>query len=187
MRMDPRPLLRGHAKALKDSRNRALPDVTTRLVLWGVPPLVGVVAALLHAQVRQPGALLGALALLAGVLIGSVAFISTMRGQMAQRHDFNPRVSDALDETATHLLVAVLVAIADAVMIGAVTSLGDGRIAGVLAGVILMLSTFVVGLLLLIVPRLYMAYVDFHNVGADLNGYKDADSPAERTRGNPRY
>lgn len=88
----------------------------------------------------------------------------------------------ALDETATHLLVAIMASIADAAVIGAVTSLGDGSITGVFAGVVLGLSTFVLGLLMLIVPRLYMAYDDFHDVDSDLSGYShDIRSPVDRT------
>lgn len=87
MRMDLRPLLRGHVKAMTDSRHPKVPDTAARIVLWGIPPLAGIVGALLHAQIRQPGSLLAAVALLAGVLIGSFAFISTMRTQMTQRRD----------------------------------------------------------------------------------------------------
>lgn len=170
MRLSPVPVWRAHLDALtKHPTDR--PDWVTRGVLFGVPAVVGVVAYLFDAQLRQPGALLAGAALLAGTLFASFGQLASFRGRLADSLDTSQVAFDALDETVAHVLMAVYVAITAAAVLGAATSLSAGPVRGVFAALALALGVWLLLLVLLITPRLYQAYTYAYVVRDPLNGY----------------
>lgn len=197
MRFSPVDILVGHWKGFSNAKN-GRPDWLARSILL-LPVIVFVVAWCLAWQVSGGAALLAALALLTGVLVGAFTQLTNLRLRLSdmarQGADPDHHSRDALDETAAHLLMAALVTIATAVLLAVgvnlagagtavktvvtttaagatetVTTTASGAVTGVLAAVIIGLASYATLLLLLVLPRLYQAYVDVNHVRASKSG-----------------
>ncbi|TRW47160.1 hypothetical protein [Georgenia yuyongxinii] len=110
------PVLYGHWKALRPEGNTRLDP---RAVFIGIPGLLMALSLSLKWELSAPAALLTAVSLLIG---GALTVFAQMIGLRTRiRDDLDPEWVaarfDALDETVNHLLSAVLVAIADAVLL----------------------------------------------------------------------
>ncbi|MGM1030614.1 MAG: hypothetical protein ACQEWM_12220 [Actinomycetota bacterium] len=177
-RLIPTQLFRGHWKALSDYRSPTpVGDKVTRGVIIGVPLLAGVAVVALDGSLSAPGALLSGVALLAGGFLAAFAQITNLRFKLTERmRDFPDaeRVDrDALDETASHLLVAAYLSGLTALLLVLAMNFGTnalGAVNGGWAGVVVAPATYVLLTFLIALPRLYSAYVTFNAVRPELSG-----------------
>lgn len=169
-------LWRGFWKSLrKRDSTPSKPDIFARAVVVFVPIILGTLVLMSATSFRAPGALLTGTAILAGGFITSFTHLSTLRLRLTERADSNKEAEqsdrDLLDEVATLLLCATLVAVATSVALVVGIVLGDGlTIVGLWAAVIAALSTLLVLLFILTIPRLYYAYLQINHVRDELNG-----------------
>lgn len=173
------PVLRGHWKGLTDGRyTPPRPDVVARLSLL-VPVAVFVLMLLKGGRLSTPGALLTGVALLAGGMLSAFTHLSTLRLKVkewvgsseASRYEVEKGM---LDETAAHLLTGSLLCALDAasLVIGMNVSVTRaGHLYGFWAALAAAISSYVLIIFVLLVPRLYSAYVEMNDVHPDLNGF----------------
>ncbi len=177
-RFDPIPLLVGHWKSLLDGTyERYQPDWWARAVLMLVPGGLAAAALWQDWKIAAPDPLLAGVALLAGALVGAFGNLSTFRLKLtewADRDDDTLQVErDMIDETVSHVLMAALLCAVTAValVIGTNASEPEAPITGVLAALIIFLGSYVALIFLLVLPRLYAAYVQINNVRDRFNGF----------------
>lgn len=175
-RLDLRPILRGHWYGLTDGRTTGdEPDWLTRGILLATVLLVPV-GLWGDFQLAAPGPLLSGVALLAGALVGSFGTMTTLRLKLADIADVDDEAMgperDLLDESVSHILLAALVAATDAavLVIGTNVTAAGAPVTGFWAALAIALSSYLVLLFVLILPRLYSAYVQINNVRPGLNG-----------------
>lgn len=212
-RLDLSPLFRGHWKGLTNTDGSRIvgPDWVARLALLLPAMTLGTIAGWQGWTLQAGASLLAGVALLVGSSLTAFTHISTLRSRLTDRPD-DPGVSldrDAYDESAAHMLMAVLVAIVDAVAIviglntttvgstavtqaptpspspspavtHATTPLAAGSIGGIAAAIVIGLSTYLVLLFLMLLPRLYNAYVVAHRVRRELSGFHRSQHPVRR-------
>jgi hypothetical protein len=191
-RFDLRPIFRGHWRGLTDGRTRNdKPDWASRLVLLSAFCLLPV-GYVLDWKLGAPGPLLAGVALLAGALIGSFGTMTTLRLKIAELggpddEGLEPE-RDLLDESVSHVLLAALVAATDAVALvigtntaatapivgvtkaAAAASTAPGTVTGFWASAAIALSAYLFLIFVMLLPRLYAAYVQLNNVRDGLNG-----------------
>lgn len=176
-RLLPLALFRGHWKVLSDYREtRTLGDFITRGVVYGGPLLLAAAMWWFDGSFSAPGSLLAGVALLAGGFLSAFTHLSTLRLKLTDRQkdwDSAERLDrDALDETATHLLMAAYTAgVTAALLVIAMNFTPSGQsVVGVFAAVIAATSSFLILLFLVAIPRLYGAYVSINGVRRELSG-----------------
>ncbi|HVF06387.1 MAG TPA: hypothetical protein VNA20_16210 [Frankiaceae bacterium] len=177
LRFDVTPLLRGHWKGLTDGRfPKYHPDWLARGILC-IPAVLAIAAVALDWKLASPTPLLSAVALLAGALVGSFGSLSTLRLKLADWGDRDDTAfqvqKDMIDETVAHLLTAALFCAVTALMlvIGTNTANHKGEVTGSLGAIIIGLASYVFLVFVLILPRLYAAYVEINNVRDRLSGF----------------
>jgi hypothetical protein len=174
------PLLIAHWKCLSYETSDGVTkgDWPARLGLL-VPALAaGIALPAFHGSLSNVGSLLAADALLASSLLAVFAQISTLRVKYSDRYQgglpLTDTDKDAMDESATHLLFAVMLAFVNAsVLVVALAWSSDGgsRITGPLAGISTALFVYMALLLLMLLPRLLHAYTTVNDVRDDLSGF----------------
>lgn len=175
MRFSPLPIIRGHWRALVDVRTGRA-DKWARMMLL-IPFAIAVVGFWRQWSIGNPAGLLAAIALMAGMLVGAFAQMTTLRlrvEEWAQDHDRDQLhyERDALDETVAHLLMAVLTSVAAAVLLVALMNLTpESGLRPWLTAAAIWATSYVALLLLLVLPRMYFAYTQAVNVRAPLSGY----------------
>jgi hypothetical protein len=177
LRFDVTPLLRGHWFGLLHGQfEKYQPDWLARGV-FVISPALGIAALFLDWEITAPTPLLSAVALLAGALVGSFGSLSTLRLKLtdwATEDDERFQVQrDMIDETVAHVLTAALLSAATAVVlvIGTNVAGADQAVTGCLAAATIALGSYVVLLFVLILPRLYAAYVEINQVRDRLSGF----------------
>lgn len=119
-RIDPRPLIGGLLSGLRKRRlsNQEPPDYAARVLLFGVPLVVGGLVGGLQVVFTQADQLLAACALLSGALLTGFAQVASWRERILSRHrkvdDIDVR---ALNEAAAHILVSLIVSVIAAVAV----------------------------------------------------------------------
>lgn len=175
MRFSPLPIVRGHWRALVDVRTGRA-DVRARFLLL-LPVGIAILGTWRHWTIGNPSGLLAAIALMAGMLVGAFAQMTTLRlriEEWAHDHDRDQLhyERDALDETVAHLLMAVLTSVVAAVILVALMNLiPESALRPWLTGAAIWATSYVALLLLLVLPRMYYAYTKAANVRASLSGY----------------
>ena len=178
-RFDVRPLFRAHWKTLsRDTDDGPVPDWTARLILLLPSVAVVCVMVVVDGRLASPTVLLIAVSLLASGLLAVFAQLSALRLKLTEAHEDGHPVGDndksALDESATHVLVACLISFVNAAVL--VTGLTMGpedatALRGPAAWVSTGLFTYTLLLAVLLVPRLLYAYTRVNRVRDDLNGF----------------
>jgi hypothetical protein len=175
-RFDLRPILRGHWRGLTDGRSRKdAPDWPSRAILLSALTLVPV-SYTFDWCLAAPGPLLAGVALLAGALVGSFGTMTTLRLKLVDLADIDDEAlapeRDLLDESVSHLLLAAFIAATDAVVlaIGTNTAGATGAVTGLWAALAIGLSAYLFLIFVMILPRLYAAYVQINDVRPGLNG-----------------
>jgi hypothetical protein len=96
-------------------------DVYAVTVVFGVPVVVGGIAAYpLNVVISEPGALLPAVSLLAGVLLAAAGQVITLRARIADSLTLadNHRVTAQIREALSGILLAAVAALLDALLLG---------------------------------------------------------------------
>lgn len=177
-RLFPVELFRGHWKALSDYRAvKPVPDRLTRAVLIVVPLCGGGCMILFGGTLAAPGALLSGVALLAGGFLAAFAQISNLRIKLTERMRDLPDAEqidrDALDETASHLLVSSYLSAVTAVILVLGMNFGtnaQGAVQGVWGALVVAPAVYVLLTFLVSIPRLYSAYATYNSVRPELSG-----------------
>jgi len=153
------------------------PDRAARLVLVLVPLVAGVCVYGLGVRLSSPGLIVAALSLLTGALLTVFTQLSTLRLKLTEwydRDDVEHRPDkDAIDESVAHVLTAALIALVATVVSVAAVVLNDTDLPvlqGIAAAILVALVAYVLLLLIMLIPRLYGAYVSVHDVDDHLNG-----------------
>lgn len=175
----PIALFRGHWKALSEySEEAQRPDWIARSILLGGAIIAFAVVLLTPANVPAPGPILSAVSLLSGVFLAAWGQIAALRLKMTERakdqKDVEKIDRDSLDETAAHLLVAsMLSALAAFSLVAAINLSVDpktGAVDGFFAALAASSALYVFLLFLIAVPRLYVAYANYHDIRPELSG-----------------
>ncbi|MFE3552579.1 hypothetical protein ACFXN2_28370 [Streptomyces kronopolitis] len=173
------PILRGHWKGLTNGQYLVYrPDFTARAIFLTPLALFGYLLWS-GASLKSPAALLTGAALLAGGMLSAFTHLSTLRlkitewdeGGSAGRFQME---RDMLDETAAHLLTGSLACVLDAasLVIGMNASLDkQGHLTGFWAALSAAISSYVLLIFVVILPRLYSAYVEINGVAKNLSGF----------------
>jgi TRAP-type uncharacterized transport system fused permease subunit len=172
------PVLRGHWKGLTVENDGELqPDILARMILL-VPVIVCVLTLALGWQLRAPAAILSGVALLAGGLLAAFAQLSSLRLKLTEWQDHPEDAGridrEMIDETVAHLLMAALLCAVDAIVlvIGMNVSSGvNSAVTGIWASLALAISSYIILLFILALPRLYSAYVEINRVRPELSGF----------------
>ncbi|OBB25226.1 hypothetical protein A5792_29635 [Mycolicibacterium peregrinum] len=181
-RFNPWPLVSAHWKCLSidESDNHVRGDWWARLGLL-VPSLTaGALLLGLDGRLANPGMLLAADALLASGLLAVFAQMSSLRLKLGDRYESGfshaDDDKDAMDESATHLLFATLLAFVNAGVLVASLAIGQPgaqELTGFPAAVSAALFTYMLFLMFMLLPRLLYAYTRVNAVRRELSGFHD--------------
>ena len=173
------PVIRGHWKGLSVGNGKTpRADHFARSIL-AIPLLVGVLAVPLDWKVQAPSAILSGVALLAGGLLAAFAQLASLRLKLTewQSHEDDSGQVDRemIDETVAHLLTAALLCAVDAVILVIGMNVSNDTLTFALTGfwaaVVLAVSSYIILIFVLALPRLYSAYVEINRVRAELSGF----------------
>jgi hypothetical protein len=184
-RFDVRPVFRGHWKGLTlFNTSPRLPDWTARLTL-AVPAILIVTCSLWRDwKLAAPAALLAGVSLLTGGTLSVFSHLSTLRLRLTDRLEQQALdiERDSLDESVAHLLTATLLCVADAATIVIGMNFGHdtkgSTVDGVWAALALGISSYIALLFVVLVPRLYSAYIEINQVPSYMDGF-DRSTPRQ--------
>jgi hypothetical protein len=181
------PIARGHWKGLSKDvpGGGTAPDVLTRLALTVPSGGVLVWAILDRWTLAAPIPLLTGVTLLSGGILGVFAQLSTLRLKLTEKVE-ERRLDverDGIDEAVAHLLMALTLCITCAVTIMIGLNITDSaeansqqRLHLPWSAIVLSLCTYLTTLFLVIIPKLYSAYVEMNQVRSELNGFHRSPS-----------
>lgn len=183
------PVFLGHWRGLtRDTDEGTVPDWGARSILLGVPIIVAALMAWFHVELASPAVLLTAVSLLAGASLSVFAQLSSLRLKLTEWFDEDDTSrdldKDSLDESVAHLMAAALTCVIAAVVIviGMTTADRDTTtLSGPIAYLAGALTTYVGLIFVMLIPRLYYAYVNINNVKGHLNGF-DTDRTSKPMR-----
>lgn len=170
-----------HVKGLRnrdfESENlNSAADIFALSVLYGLPLTLSVVGYVLGAKITGADGLLAAAGILAGALFMAFTQIAAWRDRYTERqkerHESELVQRYSLDETVAHVLMAAYACLLMTVLVivGANFTDAEERMTGLAAASVIAVGTYVVLILLIIIPRLYSAYAVTHKVPSDLSG-----------------
>jgi hypothetical protein len=181
-RFSARHIWNAHLKGLRN-RNFNRPDMSpsaadilARAVLYLVPIKLGVLAHFWGATIAAVDGLLAAAGLLAGGLFMAFTQVAAWRDRYTDRMD---RFEDAerpqrysLDEAVAHILMATYGCFALVVitLVGANFSDKQGHLTGLFSALDIGVGSYILLLMLIILPKLYTSYAVTHRVGKDMSG-----------------
>lgn len=177
-RFDIRPVLRGHWKSLTNGQYLSYrPDWSARLILL-LPVVLFIVMWVFGGQLAAPTPILTAASLLAGGMLSSFTHLSTLRLKLTEWSDVEGQdrfavEKEMLDESAAHLLTGVLLCVCDAasLVIGMnVSTSKSGHLVGFWAALSAGISSYVLLIFIIMIPRLYAAWVEINGVIDRLSG-----------------
>jgi hypothetical protein len=177
------PVFRGHWKGLSNDRGtQTHPDWLTRGFL--LVPAVGVAAAAFYLEwtFHAGAALLAGVALLAGASLAVFAQLAALRVRLSERREeaWLDVERDGIDEAVAHLLTAFALCIVNAMLLVIGMNVGVGDTAATSASpeigppffpLIAGISYYTAVLFLLLVSKLYSAYVETNRVRRELDGF----------------
>lgn len=115
-RFDVRPLIRGLLSGLRKrrvSQDDEVPDVRTRVILFGVPAAVLLAMITFRVELTHSDQLLAGATLLLGALIAAFTQIVSWRERVLMRNRETERVKvRALNEAGAHVLVSLIMSVA---------------------------------------------------------------------------
>lgn len=170
-----------HMKGLKN-RNfrspqpRGAADLFARVVLYLVPVLLGAAAYLASAKVVAVDGLLAAAGVLAGGLFMAFTQVAAWRDRyterQADRHASELPQRYSLDETVAHILMATYACLGLLVTVLVSANFADkhGHLVGIGAALVIAVGTYILLLMLIILPKLYTAYAVTHEVDQEMSG-----------------
>lgn len=178
-RLDLRPIIRGQWRGLSKGLPPDIkPDWLARILIYATPVAILLLSVALCWSIAAPSALLSGVALLAGGLLSSFAYLSTLRMKVTEWSSSEPdrwrTERSMLDETAAHLLAAVLACIVEAVLLVIGMNLSTPpqyAVSGWLAAAIYAVAAYIALIFLVCLPRLYNAYTELNDVSDELSGF----------------
>ncbi|QRY61510.1 hypothetical protein JVX90_13920 [Gordonia sp. PDNC005] len=181
-RFNLRPLFAGHWKTLSidqhDEEESTKPDWLARIGLLLPAVTVGLVMWCNEGRLANPGAILAGASLMSGTLLAVFAQIASLRLKLADRFERGYKGADAdkdaLDESVSHILFAALLTFVSAAVITIALSMAPPEsraITGFPAALAGALLSYVLLLILMLLPRLLYAYNRVNKVRSQLNGF----------------
>lgn len=180
-RFDPTDIIVAHFKGLKNRRYDrerpiGVPDRAARYLLYVAPLAVGAVVLAKRGHLAGPDGVLAAAGILLAAFLMSFTQIAIWRERLTARRleraqaDVHQR--DSLDEATAHLMMAMYacVALTVDVVIGKNFATDKGDLSGVTAAIASALGTYLVLLLLIIIPKLYSAYAQVNELDDEMSG-----------------
>lgn len=167
-RFDVRPLFLDHLRSLRRvqldvDEDQLRPDLTARLVLYGLPVIVGIVSIWQRWRLGDPGSIGAACALLAGILFTAFTQLATFRDRLEDRGEAIGDVTRRLfRETAAHLMVGSLAsAVESAVLVVAsgIRADPDQKLDNGSTTIALALGLYIFLLFVMAVRKMYSAYL----------------------------
>lgn len=174
------PIFTAHWKSLsidnEDGTTKG--DWAARMALLVPASAAAGAVAAMHVSFSNVGSLLSADALLAGSLLSVFAQISSLRLKLSDRYDSGfpdaDADKDAMDETASHLLFAVMLSFANAAVLAAALAFehsSNSVLGGIFAAISAGLFVYTVSLMLMLLPRLLYAYTTVNAVRKEISGF----------------
>lgn len=180
-RFSARHIWNAHMKGLRNrrfgaERTQGVPDLLARGLLYGVPVILGALAYWRNATVASVDGLLAAAGVLAGGLFMAFTQVAAWRDRYTERHveretsERPPRYS--LDETVAHILMATYAcfALVVVILVGANFTDKHDNIVGLAASLTIAVGSYVLLLMLIIIPKLYAAYAVTQVVDEEMSG-----------------
>lgn len=179
------PLWSGHWKSLAhrqlvpDGGLHPTPDIPARILTLAVPVVAAVLAVVgvifwgWRFDLAAAGFVIGVAALIVGGVLAAFGQLAGWRITIGQLdRDADEPLRAMLDETATHMLLAILESLAVAVLavVGLILS-PHGPWALLAVAPLAAAGAHVVWLFGLVVPRLYSAYAQVNDIPASMDGY----------------
>jgi len=160
----------------RQTQPKGVADLFARAVLYGLPLILGVVALWRGATVAAVDGLLAAGGILAGALFMAFTQVAAWRDRyterMAGRQASELPQRYSLDETVAHILMATYACFGLAVvaLVGANFANKEDKLTGIWAALTIVDGTYVVLLMLIIIPKLYAGYAVTHEVDREMSG-----------------
>lgn len=183
-RLNPWPLISAHYKCLTIDQDDldGLPvtraDWIARMGLLLPSLTAGGLVIGFNGHLANAGSLLAADALLASSLLAVFAQISGLRVKLSEQfkagYAHADDDKDAMDESATHLLFAIMLAFVNAALLAAALAFAPmdvTAVGGIAGGISTALFVYIVLLLLMLLPRILYAYTRVNGVRDDLSGF----------------
>lgn len=183
-RFSPRPIWTGHWKALRNRSyaptGRSARDAVAVAVVYAIPFAIATAAVAGAWTIKNPSALLAGVSLLVGGCLVAFGQLAAWRGRLAERvtwHETSERPErHAIDEAVAHLLWATWIAVVEAaLLVVAGEMMPDpertyGWAARLLTAGVYGLGTYLVLLLLMILPKLYVTYANANKLDDEMSG-----------------
>jgi hypothetical protein len=179
-RLNPWPLISAHWKCLSIDQEdgKTTGDWVARTGLLFPSLAAGALMVGFGGSLANAGSLLAADSLLASSLFAVFAQVSSLRLKLSDRFkEGYPHADgdkDAMDETATHLLFAIMLALTNAAVLAcslAFAAPDTSLINGLFGGASAAIFVYTILLLLMLLPRLLYAYTSVNGVRTKLSGF----------------
>jgi hypothetical protein len=160
----------------RSTEPRGVVDLFARSVLYGLPIVLGALAFWRDAAVAAVDGLLAASGVLAGGLFMAFTQVAAWRDRYTERLQARENAERpqrySLDETVAHILMAAYgcFALVVIVLVGANFTDKHGDMVGIPAALAITVGTYVLLLMLIIIPKLYAAYAITHFVDREMSG-----------------
>ncbi|AGI12978.1 hypothetical protein PBI_BUTTERS_31 [Mycobacterium phage Butters] len=176
------PLIRGQIKGLTLGTRPGQRDYVALTILFGIPGLLLLAAIKWNWSLIAPIPLLTAVALLAGGTLSAFGSLSTLRLKLtewSESHDGKDVYRDSLDESVAHLFMIALACVADAATLVVGLNVTRGQPGTPLqdavtcapAYIAIAITAYIFLAFIMVLPRLYWAYVKMNRVSPQLNGF----------------
>lgn len=162
-RLDVRPLLLDHARSLRKVGS-GKPDYGARILLFGVPIVMGVISYFLKWRLTDPGSLLAASGLLAGILFAAFTHLAALRERMESKPAFvvDEIARKHFRETAAHLMAGSLAAAVESLILVAASGMRptpDAKVDRISSALVIGLGAYLFLVFVVSVRRMYSAYI----------------------------
>jgi hypothetical protein len=171
-----------HRKGLRNrqynaaGRTPSAPDFFALTLLYGIPLLLGGLAWYFGLTVAAIDGLLAAAGLLAGGLFMGFTQVAAWRDRYTERararEDSERPQRYSLDETVAHVLMATYgcLLLVVVILVGANFTNDEGDLVGWAAAATIAVGTYIVLLMMIIIPKLYVAYAVTHELDDEMSG-----------------
>ncbi|MBC2933041.1 hypothetical protein [Nocardioides sp. zg-1228] len=177
-RFDVRTVMQDHSRSMTNY-NTGRVDVAAKVVLWGLPILVGVLAVYNDYRLENPTAFVPATSLLAGILFGAVGQLISIRARIADSVTLsqNTRLRSHFRESVSGMLLAALSAMIVSLLLGALILMPATSAAHPVAwpragiavtAIVATMGTYMVLLFIISTRRLYASYLEAFENGRAL-------------------
>lgn len=187
-RFDVRTVMQDHSRSMTNY-NTGRVDIAAKVILWGLPLLVGAMVIRGEYRLENPSALVPATSLLAGILFGAVGQLISIRARIADSVllSKNARLRSHFRESVSGMLLAALSAMFVSLLLGALILMPATSAAhpdawpraGIgVSAVVATMGTYMVLLFIISTRRLYASYLEAFEDGRGLPKRSRKKAPA---------